>query len=254
MANRLRRAAVIAAALVIIPVAVSSAAELPSASAHAVHAGHVGHVGHVGQAVGAAAGRGPADDFTSFFATGYDGWQGSGWQACGPITWSVDVSELTAAQASRETRRIAGAFQQWSAASGLTFGYDGQLPVAYQEAGYLMRPADGTAPRARHIYIAFRRQGESSLLAGRTVGLGWPTGVANGQITGGAAIFRTELAADASRPQTAMSLYLHELGHVLGLGHASTRGNVMYPVVGDVTSLGQGDLTGIRAFTQHCPA
>lgn len=235
----------IAAALVIVCLVTGSAAVMPSASARAVQAAH---------AVPAAAKRAAADDFTSFFATGYDGWQGSGWQACGPITWSVDASELTAAQAARETRRLAWAFRQWSRASGLAFAYAGQVPVAYQDAGYQMRPADGTPARPRHIYVAFRRQGESSLLAGRTFGLGWPTGVDGSTITGGAAIFRTELAADASRPRTAMSLYLHELGHVLGLGHAGTQANVMYPVVSDVTSLGRGDLAGIRAFTRGCPS
>ena len=234
--HRLRRA-VIAAALVIIAAAGSASAITPSASAQAVHG---------------AAKRASTDDFTSFFATGYDGWQGSGWQACQPITWSVDTGELTAAQAARETRRLAWAFHQWSNASGLAFAYTGQVPVAYQDAGFQMQPADGTHAQPRHIYIAFRRQGESALLAGRTYGLGWPTGVADQQITGGAAIFRTELAAETGRARTAMSLYLHELGHVLGLGHAGTRANVMYPIVSDVTSLGRGDLAGIHAFTRPC--
>jgi len=38
---------------------------------------------------------------------------------------------------------------------------------------------------------------------------------------------------------------LHELGHVLGLGHAESNGNLMEPSGGGVTSFGPGDLAGL---------
>jgi hypothetical protein len=39
---------------------------------------------------------------------------------------------------------------------------------------------------------------------------------------------------------------LHELAHVLGLGHAESNGNLMEPSGGGVTSFGPGDLAGLR--------
>ncbi|KAK4395734.1 Metalloendoproteinase 1 [Sesamum angolense] len=45
---------------------------------------------------------------------------------------------------------------------------------------------------------------------------------------------------------------LHELGHVLGLGHTNDSGAVMYPYIGDGLRkvLGQDDIDGIKALYQ----
>ncbi|KAL2242973.1 UNVERIFIED_CONTAM: Metalloendoproteinase 1 [Sesamum indicum] len=45
---------------------------------------------------------------------------------------------------------------------------------------------------------------------------------------------------------------LHELGHVLGLGHSNDTGAVMYPYIGDGLRkvLGQDDINGIKALYQ----
>jgi len=39
---------------------------------------------------------------------------------------------------------------------------------------------------------------------------------------------------------------LHELAHVLGLGHAESDGNLMEPSGGGVTAFGPGDLAGLE--------
>lgn len=192
-------------------------------------------------------------DFTSFFGANYPQWQGSGWSACTPVTWSVDTRELKPRRASREIARLDWAFRQWSRASGLAFRFTGQVPVRYDQAAISMAPADGSSPVAGHVYLVFQRAGESNLMTGRTFGFGWPTGVNDkGQITGGAAAFRTEFAAGAGNDRAVASLYLHELGHVLGLGHASTKASVMYPIVTSRTTLGAGDIAGIQAMTHAC--
>ena len=48
------------------------------------------------------------------------------------------------------------------------------------------------------------------------------------------------------------SLYMHELGHVLGLAHASETANIMYPIVSDHTDLGAGDVNGVRSMNKPC--
>jgi hypothetical protein len=39
---------------------------------------------------------------------------------------------------------------------------------------------------------------------------------------------------------------LHELGHLMGLGHVRTRGELMHPAGGGVVDFGPGDLEGLR--------
>lgn len=43
-------------------------------------------------------------------------------------------------------------------------------------------------------------------------------------------------------------LFVHETMHVLGLGHFDSEGEIMNPVIPDLTSLGPGDLTGLRTL------
>ena len=41
-------------------------------------------------------------------------------------------------------------------------------------------------------------------------------------------------------------MILHELGHLMGLGHVRTRGELMHPAGGGVVDFGPGDLEGLR--------
>lgn len=202
--------------------------------------------------------RGAGDDYSSFFAGSNPGLVNSGWTTCNtPITWSVDTRELTRREAARETARIRWAFDRWSAVTGLRFANSGEVPIRYDNATFRMSPADGSPTANRHIYLAFMRVGESSLMVDRTYGFGSPMTIGPGnQIIAGAAAFRTEQVKvnGARDPQALKSLYLHELGHVLGLAHARNQANIMFPIVTDQVVLGPGDVNGVRAMTKPCPA
>ena len=195
-----------------------------------------------------------AGDFSSIFADQLPELANSGWSACAaPITWSVDTRGLTEAKASAEIANIQWAFDQWASASGLTFQFSGAAVLTYNDAAFTVTPADGSATSSRHIYLAFIADQDSARLGGGTVGLGSPGLVMpdSKEITGGAAVFRTDFVTTAM-PTAAKSLYLHELGHVLGLAHANESANVMYPVVTDHVELGIGDITGVRTMTKAC--
>jgi hypothetical protein len=200
-----------------------------------------------------------ASDYESIFLKQAPELANSGWSPCsGPITWSLDASDLTSAQAEIQVRSARWALEQWGKESGLVFSYAGELPVNYNDTTFQLSPADGSPVAARHIYLTYLGLGESKLLGKATLGFGAPStvAVANREITGGNAVFRTDYVKDPGRNpfRKLRSLYLHELGHVLGLSHAALSQNIMYPVVDRNVTLGAGDVSGIHAMTKTCAA
>ena len=200
-----------------------------------------------------------ASDFASIFHGDNQNLANSGWTACPtPITWSVDTRELTSSQAALEIKHIDWALSYWGEVSGLTFAFNGEIPVNYSDTNFQLTPVDGSPVASRHIYMTFLGIGESKLLSSSILGFGAPSTVvvASKEITGGNAVFRTDHVQSTGRtaPRKVKSLYLHELGHVLGLSHAAETSNIMYPVVDAKVTLGDGDVNGVRTMTKPCPA
>lgn len=195
-------------------------------------------------------------DYSSFFGEGE--LRGAGWATCAPITWSADTRGLTSAQARREIARLRDAWRLWADAAGVKAVFTGRENLAYDPASYGLVPADGSAPVQHHVYIAFKTRKQVPILSGGAVGLGKPTLVFADQrrIDGGMAIMMRGYAIEQARmdPSALMHVYAHELGHVLGLGHARSRDNVMYPEVRSAERLGDGDAAGIANLTQECAA
>jgi hypothetical protein len=203
-------------------------------------------------AVSAAA----ATDYSSIFSGTNDNLANSGWTTCpAPIAWTVDTRGLTADQSAAQLENLQWAFGVWSAASGLVFQYSGTQDVTYDDAAFTVVPADGSGVQRRHIYLDFVAPTESARLAGNTVGLGSPSQVmaSTKEIVAGEAVFRTDHVKSASTVEV-RSLYIHELGHVLGLAHANVTANVMYPIVTETVNLGSGDVNGVRTMTKPCNA
>lgn len=178
----------------------------------------------------------------------------SGWAACDtPITWSIDTSRISATDAAIARAQISRDLAKWGDVSGLTFTYVGQVPVIYDDTTFVV--TSDAHPSDRHIYIAFLREAESSLLDQRTVGFASPTKVwkDSRQITEGSMVLSIEYVKKASS-QERSAVYLHELGHVLGLGHGFEPENVMYYLVDDNNTLSPGDIEGIRNLVKACKA
>jgi hypothetical protein len=197
----------------------------------------------------------PASDYSSFFDD--DVLRGSGWSTCpGPVTWSVDTRGLSAAAAEREVRRLTKALTLWSRHSSIPLEFIGRQDLVYDNDAFVLRSATDPAPRTRHIYIGFYGAREVPGLSGSVVGLARPTSVFTDEreLVGGMAVFRRGyVTREASaEPRHLTHLYLHELGHIFGLGHAASPVNVMYPTLGTLTTLGPGDRAGVRAHTREC--
>jgi hypothetical protein len=176
----------------------------------------------------------------------------SGWADCDtPITWSMDTARLSAADAAIAREQLTADLKKWGDVSGLDFQYVGEVPVVYDDTNYVV--TSDIHPSARHLYIAFLKDSESSLLDTRTVGFASPTKVwkDSKEITEGSVVLSIDYVKKINaRKQSA--LYLHELGHALGLGHGTSEENVMYYLVDQNNTLSPGDIEGIRNLIKAC--
>ena len=209
----------------------------------------------IGMAPAQAAPPPVESDYSSFFTD--DVLRGSGWRACPtPVTWSVDTGRLSAAAARKEVTRLHKALNHWSEHTGVPLAFSGRQRLVYDNTSFLLRSADDQAAGTRHILIGFYGAKEVPGLSGNVVGLARPTFVlaSEREVVGGMAVFRRGyvLREQIAEPRHLTHLYLHELGHIWGLGHAESPANVMYPTLGTMTELGPGDRAGARAHTQEC--
>ena len=176
----------------------------------------------------------------------------SGWADCDtPVTWSMDTGRVTAADAAIAKDQFTKDFEQWGKASGLDFQFVGEVPVVYDDTNYVV--TSDVHPSARHIYVAFLQDAESTLLDKRTVGFASPTKVwkDSKEITEGSVVLSIDYVKKINRTKQS-ALYLHELGHALGLGHGTSDQNVMYYLVDDNNTLSPGDIEGIRNLVKAC--
>jgi hypothetical protein len=201
---------------------------------------------------------GPSSTDHSSFFDGTD-LAGAGWSGCPtPVTWTVDARALQGPVARREIRRLKRAWSAWSGASGMSFRYLGRQKLVFNPVTNNLEAADGSAQPERHVYLAFKSRRQVSLMTRTTVGLAMPSVVLlpTREIINGMAIFRRGYVNEQRQilPQRVFQLYLHEMGHVLGLGHSSSMTDVMFPQLDSRTVLGQGDRDGAVDFIQPCPA
>jgi hypothetical protein len=203
--------------------------------------------------VAPAAGAAPADSnqWTPFFDSG--SLKGSAWADCAdPIVMSVDPRALPKSQQKSAKAAFETSVKNWAKQTGLHFVYGGVTPINYNDTTYVISPVDGV-DRPRHMYITLLTNAESTYLTDRVVGMAMPTAILpdNKEIIQAEGAFRTDYVANSTKEQR-VAVFMHELGHTLGLGHSGSKDDIMYPIVDKQTKLGPGDIAGIKAILRPC--
>ena len=155
-----------------------------------------------------------------------------------------------------EIARLKQAWQDWSDASGVAAKMVGRESLDSDPGTNGLRRPDGSPRPDRHVSIAFKAQRQVPIMVRGVIGLAKPAVVLlpSREIIAGVAVFRRIYFLEERKvdPDRVMHLYLHELGHVMGLGHAGREDNVMYPSLGHLVELGTGDRAGVDDYTQTC--
>lgn len=157
---------------------------------------------------------------------------------CAPIHYVVSAAEAPPDFA----EVVHGAVGKISAASGYRFFFDG------------MTQGRNFFTNVGPVLIGFGATGENQRFAGDTIGLGGSALGADGHFTTGAIMLDATKYAHEPDMAERQAIVMHELGHVLGLDHVHDRGELMSAENVGRTTLGPGDLAGLRhQFQLSCP-
>ena len=175
------------------------------------------------------------------------------WNPCSTITYRVNATDGPPS-ALQDTK---GAVARIEEATGLDLEYLGPTNLVPQDSSADRHPAD------TQIVIAWASRQQSAMISGDQVaGVGGPMGWGGTVEEDGSAVvtwrrgtvvLNTEfnwLPAGFGDGTTIGKLLMHELGHVVGLGHAGGESQVMYPTLmrGYPTAWGAGDLSGLHSL------
>ena len=201
-----------------------------------------------GQGPSGGSGSGPSGDGYSFLHT-LDQGQPVRWSTCEPIRYVVRRKN----EPDGARRLLEQSVRRISEASGLKFSFQGttgEKPADSRKLHQPKRYGDRWAP----VLIAFSGPGEYQRLQGQAAGYGGAVYVQRGGATpryvSGMAVFDADQMSSMGGDKAMRAVMMHELAHVVGLGHVRDSSQLMNPVqYGQrVTELQEGDLAGLEVL------
>lgn len=171
------------------------------------------------------------------------------WDPCSPIRWTANVSQAPTGGLDV----LKAAVARVAAVTGTTWQYVGTTTTAPTGA-YLPTKAQATYPP---VLLGWTDGASSDLLAGQTKSVLGMTRTAwfGVQLADGSKVAATRAAVVALDRTDALPLKgsnswstvaLHELAHVMGLGHVNDTTQLMASVLPPVTDLQAGDQAGLQ--------
>ena len=171
------------------------------------------------------------------------------WSPCRPVHYVVRTKN----QPSWGAAALRSAFAEVHRATGLTFVDDGTTTEATRTLKNLYQPrryGDRWAP----VVISWTRPSETKILAGTVAGVTnvywWQVGTQPAALVSGMVQLDApdlERIARVAGTTEARGVILHELGHLVGLGHVKDKRQNMYPVISARNiHYAAGDLAGLK--------
>ncbi|MET1088865.1 MAG: matrixin family metalloprotease [Arthrobacter sp.] len=191
-------------------------------------------------------------DSYKFLAVNGDG-SPVGYSPCRPLHYVVN-DDLAPAGAQQ---LLSGAITTISAATGITFVYDGTTTEQPSPQRPPYQP-DAYGQRWAPLLIAWTTPDVAPQLKGKVIGTGGSThysfdGGPKTFVTGGLDLDAPQMADELLDPDGhlyATAVILHELGHVMGLDHVSDITQLMYPEIGTPEGLSAGDINGLYQLSK----
>ena len=172
------------------------------------------------------------------------------WNPCEPVHYVVNAA--LAPPGSLED--VHEAFRRMSGATGIAFVFDGLVdeePSAFREPFVPSRYGDRWAP----VLVGWVDPDASDIpfelddgaVASAVASPLYPTDASNLYVSGWVAMNREDPNPPGfDAPWEQGPVLLHEIGHVMGLGHVEASGEIMNHTGGGVVDLGPGDEEGLR--------